>query len=327
MGNKTSRPVSSECFESIRQLQRQESLKRQPSLGDSSVADPLLVFPPEVICLIFDLLPPSSLVLACRLVCTSWKQLVDEPQIWQLRMQRAHNFEPRLAELLLNWPQLCINTVCRPNLIKSVVDGKLSLQPWFLSARSWSEFSEDLSRTKQPEQSRRGVGGGGHGWVVEEVPADYVTITGTSEVMKENEGLTSCYVTSFEWCCREQWVDLERAGFSREILDTLQPIIEITEWYCARGDCGSIFNLRVDLLDDTNKHMYTKESNRSFFFSKETAQWQGSKWHKVQHQFKDYGKGVRYVRFADGGKDTKWWGGHYGSKMAGARVRIVFNTW
>ena len=319
MQQDTSKPVSSEFLESIRQLQRQESLKRQSSLGDSSVPDPLLVLPPELIFLIFDLLPLSSIVLSCRRVCTSWKKLVDEPQIWQLRMQRAHNFDPRLAELThVNWPQLYNNTVCRPNLIRSVVDGKLSLQPWFLSARSWSEFSKE---SKQPEQSRSGVGGGGAGWIVEEIPADYVVITGSSEMMKENEGLTSCYATSYEWCCREQWVDLERAGFSRIILDTLQPIIEITEWYCARGDCGSIFNLRVDLL---NERMH---KNESFSFSKETAQWQGSQWHKVQHQFKDYGKGVRYVRFADGGKDTKWWGGHYGSKMAGACVRIVFNTW
>ena len=147
----------------------------------------------------------------------------------------------------MNWSQLCTNTVCRPNFIRSVVDGKLSLQPWFLSARSWSEFSKDFFRSKRPERCWRGVGGG---WIVEEVPAVsrlYVVITGTSEMMKENEGLTSCYATSFDWCCREH----ERAGFSREVLDALQPIIEITEWYCARGDCGSIFNLRVDLLDDT----------------------------------------------------------------------------
>ena len=296
----------------------QESLKRQPSLGDSRVADPLLVFPPEVIFLIFDLLPLSSIVLSCRCVCTSWKQLADEPQIWQLRMQRAHNFDPRLAELPnVNWPQLYNSTVYRPNLIRSVVDGKLSLQPWFLSVKSWSGFSEDFSQTKQPEQSWSGVGGGGHGWIVEEAAAGCVL---TPEVLKDNEGLASCYATSYGWCCREQWVDLERAGFSREILDTLQPIIEITEWYGARWDCGSIFNLRVDLLDETCKH--TNESNRSFSFFETTAQWQGGHyWHKVQHRFKDYGKGVKYVRFADGGKDTQWWSG---SKMAGARVRILF---
>ena len=316
-GTSASKPVSSEFFVSIRQLQRQESLKRQPSLGDSSVADPLMVFPPEVIFLILDLLPLSSIVLSCRRVCTSWKQLVDEPQIWQLRMQRAHNFDPRLAELThLNWPQLYTNTVYRPNLIRSVVDGKLSLQPWFLSARSWSEFSEDFSRTKQPERK------GGDGWTVERTAAGCVI---TPEMLKDNEGLTSCYTTWYGWGCREQWVDLERAGFSREILDTLQPIIEITEWYGTRRDCGSIFNLRVDLLDDTCKH--TNESNRSFVFSEETALFQGGHWHKILHQFKDYGKGVRYVRFADSGKDTKWWMGQYGSKMAGACVRIVFNTW
>ena len=105
--------------------------------------------------------------------------------------------------------------------------------------------------------------------------------------------------------------DLERAGFSREVLDALQPIIEITEWYCARGDRGSIFNLRVDLLDDTCKH--TNELNRSFFFPP-----------KKQHNGKEV-LGTRCnISSKITGKASDTWAGHYGSKMAGVRVRIVF---
>ena len=129
MGHRHSRPVSSGLYDSVRELQRQESLKRQPSLGDSSSADPLLVFPPEVVLLIFDLLPASTIILCCRRVCTSWKQLVDEPQVWQVKMQRAHNFDPRLMELAdVNWPQLCLTAVGRPNLLKTVVPTTLVLK-------------------------------------------------------------------------------------------------------------------------------------------------------------------------------------------------------
>ena len=322
MGQKASTHHPSKLHEVVHLLQRQESLKRQPSVEDSSASDPLLVLPPEVVLLIIDLLPPSTLVLTCRLVCTSWKQLVDEPQLWQLRMKRAHNFEPRLTDLshVVNWPQLYTNSVARPNLIRSVVDGKLSLQPWYLSATDWSNFGVNFTREKQPEHSwRGGTVGGGDGWLVEE-PA---WCEMTPELKKENEGLNQCYVTSYGWCCREQWVDLERAGFSGEILDAIQPVIEITEWFGARGDCGSVFNLRVDLLDEACEKQ--SQSGRTFTFSEVTAQWHGGHWHKVQHQFKDYGKGVRYVRFADGGKDTQFWAGHYGSKMFGACVRIIFS--
>ena len=291
-------------------------------MEDSSTADPQQVLPPEVALLIIDLLPPSTLVLSCRLVCTSWKQLVDEPQLWQLKMKRAHNFDPRLTDLSLvvNWPQLYTNTVARPNLIRSVVDGRLSLQPWYLSGIDWSHFSVALTREKQPEISWRGRAiGGGDGWIVEEPPG---WCNMTPEQTKENEGLNQCYATSYGWCCREQWVDLERAGFSGEILDAVQPVIEITEWYGARGDCGSVFNIRVDLLDKACEEQ--NQSDRTFTFSEQMAQWHGGHWHKVQHQFKHYGKGVRYVRFADGGKDTQFWAGHYGGKMMGACVRVIF---
>ena len=38
--------------------------------------------------------------------------------------------------------------------------------------------------------------------------------------------------------------------------------------------------------------------------------------------FRNYGAGVRYILFADAGKDTQSCAGHYGSKMAGAWVRV-----
>ena len=239
-----------------------------------------------------------------------------------MKMQRARNFDPRLMGLAgVNWPQLCLTAVDRPNLLKTVVNGNLSLQPWFLSARDWLDFSADLSPAKHPEQSYYGnTVGGGDGWIVEEKAMGGFLMT--PEVQKENEGLASCYATSYKWCCREQWVDLERAGYSAEIMDKLQPVVEITEWYGARWDCGSVFNLRVDLLDEA--HTYSGDPNRTFSFSEQTAERRGGCFHKVQHQFEGYGKGVRYIRFADGGKDTQFWPGQFGSKMAGARVRIIF---
>lgn len=37
---------------------------------------------------------------------------------------------------------------------------------------------------------------------------------------------------------------------------------------------------------------------------------------------KKYGPGLRYIRYEHGGIDTKFWAGHYGSKMAGGVVKI-----
>lgn len=39
--------------------------------------------------------------------------------------------------------------------------------------------------------------------------------------------------------------------------------------------------------------------------------------------FKNYGPGVRFIKFYHGGMDTQYWSGHYGSKMSGACVKLT----
>lgn len=43
---------------------------------------------------------------------------------------------------------------------------------------------------------------------------------------------------------------------------------------------------------------------------------------QVTHVFKNYGKGVRYVRFVHGGKDTQFWAGWYGIRVTNSCVEI-----
>ncbi len=40
------------------------------------------------------------------------------------------------------------------------------------------------------------------------------------------------------------------------------------------------------------------------------------------HIFKNYGPGVRFIRFTHGGKDTKFWAGHYGVQVTNSSVEI-----
>ena len=37
---------------------------------------------------------------------------------------------------------------------------------------------------------------------------------------------------------------------------------------------------------------------------------------QFKHVFDAYPPGVRFIHFRHGGKDRKWWAGHYGVKMA-----------
>ena len=45
---------------------------------------------------------------------------------------------------------------------------------------------------------------------------------------------------------------------------------------------------------------------------------------QVEHTFKNYGPGVKYVHFVHRGKDLKWWGAQYGVKMAAPCVKLTF---
>lgn len=43
---------------------------------------------------------------------------------------------------------------------------------------------------------------------------------------------------------------------------------------------------------------------------------------QYEHEFKNYGKGLRKIKFSHGGQDSRCWSGHYGSKMSGACIKL-----
>lgn len=48
-------------------------------------------------------------------------------------------------------------------------------------------------------------------------------------------------------------------------------------------------------------------------------------WDHLEHTFRNYPAGVRYIQFKDYGTDTYYWAGYYGAKLAGAMVRFVLD--
>ena len=43
---------------------------------------------------------------------------------------------------------------------------------------------------------------------------------------------------------------------------------------------------------------------------------------QMTHVFRNYGPGVRYVKFVHGGKDNKYWKGWYGIRVTDSCVEI-----
>ena len=314
----------------FQRYQSQQSASSEASDIGWSEGDPLYRLPYEVLFHLFDYVPPREIVNVCRLVCKGWRAFFDEPSFWQLRMKRRGNYDPRLNHLSgINWAKLCLYTIHESNLIKSFDSkGDLTLKPWTPAYKDWDILNEwyftrelrQVSRggDRQQQRSRQRWDQHREGWIIEEwIKRDDAK---DQKVLKENLGCTKNYVTTYYWCCRWQLVDLYDHGFTQEVMDKVQPPIHVSEWFCARWDCGSIFNIMVVLLNKDYKFLKTYQH------SEETAQWEGGDlgWRKVTHVFREYKAGVRYVLFVDGGKDTKWWAGHYGSKMAAANVHVEF---
>ena len=266
------------------------------SKDDATVSlDPITSLPNEVVFHIFSFISGYDLIHNCQIVSKKWRSCIDDPYLWQLKISLAGIQNSRLFELDLkvNWPKFYMKVICRDNFLNNFDQNhRLSLSPWTI------------------------IKNGGDQWRVE----DGCIRNEEEQLIKENGGSQSNYVTSHGNCSRRQIVDLMNAGVDPEILDKLQPTIEVAEWYAARWDCGSTYWVCVSLLND-KKEKITEHS-----YTDTTPQWVGGQkgWCRFSHNFCSYGPGVRYVEFWDKGKDTQFWAGHYGSKMAGATVKIVF---
>lgn len=89
--------------------------------------------------------------------------------------------------------------------------------------------------------------------------------------------------------------------------------------YACRFDCGCKYKLSIWLLDKNQRLLNEK------IIEKEMIQWDDSGWHKVEFTL-DCPKGLREINFYHSGSDTQFWAGHYGSKMSGAVVKILWDS-
>ncbi len=149
---------------------------------------------------------------------------------------------------------------------------------------------------------------GGHKWKTEQGPA---------ATCFASEGDTS-FVTSFNLCKKEQTIDLMQSGFIQEWLDQ-SPEIRVSEWICSRSDCQGKYRLYVELRDA--EHRKIQSFDTGLILAPIKGGWVHP-WKRISQCFKNYQGAVRYVYFEHSGIDSKWWAGHYGSKMTGARVEI-----
>nr|XP_020467512.1 F-box only protein 6-like [Monopterus albus] len=87
--------------------------------------------------------------------------------------------------------------------------------------------------------------------------------------------------------------------------------------YAPRWDCASEYEICVELLDSSKNPVKVFAPDKVCF-----EQWGSQQWNEMTHVFRDYGPGVRYIRFTHGGQDRQFWAGWYGIRVTDSCVEI-----
>ncbi|XP_065056698.1 uncharacterized protein LOC135684922 [Rhopilema esculentum] len=174
-------------------------------------------------------------------------------------------------------------------------------------AQNWNHNGDTVDMRKEPWEL---IETGGDGWRLEKTPQG----SKVGKCPAEAGPLAHCVVGSFGWCKRSQTIDLLQKGFSPEVMDYQKPPIRACEWFVARSDCDSEYYMNVTLLDQQKKALDT--------FKSEVRPAGSSDWQKVEHVFRNYPSGVRFIKFEDGTKDKKFWAGHFSAKMCQPTILI-----
>ncbi|KAM6929676.1 F-box only protein 6-like [Lycodopsis pacificus] len=230
---------------------------------------------------IFLNLPPHQVVCVCRLVCHHWGEVADSEYLWRERCRREGYRLRDASRILKDWRLFYFLCKKRRNLLKNP-KGDEKMKNWQI------------------------LENGGDNWKVEGVMVPH-----------PNETVQQNFVTSYQMCKKSQLIDLAVEGYNPLFMDNFQPDIKVSDWYAPRWDCGSEYQICVELLNQRKKPVHTFAPETVYF-----EQWNDHQWTQMTHVFQNYGPGVRFIRFTHGGKDTQFWAGWYGVRITDSCVEI-----
>jgi hypothetical protein len=129
------------------------------------------------------------------------------------------------------------------------------------------------------------------------------------------------FITSYGWCRRSQVIDLLAAGLTAEELDGPQPpVIKISEAiHSYRQGNPDQYYIRVELRGAADE--FKASWNAGTQAAPKTHD--GSGWIVESTEFRFYPVGVRKIYFEDGGVDSGYWDGPYGTYHDAASVTLV----
>ncbi|XP_067096631.1 F-box only protein 44-like [Osmerus mordax] len=247
---------------------------------------PVPAVPFEILEEIFLNLPPQQVVYVCRLVCREWKDVVDSDSLWRERCRREGYNLCDTKRLPKDWRFFYFLRRKRRNLLKN-------------------------SRADESFNGWQILENGGDKWKIETVGSPPLP----------DDTVQKYFVTSYHTCKKCQLIDLAKEGYKPSLMDEVQPDIVISDWYAPRFDCGSLYEICVQVLDKKKVPIQTFSPDTVYF-----QQWNDQTWNQMTHVFKDYGPGARFIRFTHGGRDTQFWAGSYGIRVTNSSVEICHSV-
>ncbi|KAB0802214.1 hypothetical protein PPYR_04400 [Photinus pyralis] len=249
-------------------------------------------FPEEVMTVILSHITATHL-LKCRIVCRKWNEIIKSHSLWSYIYER--NYHTKATKRLPWYLYFCLfsTNYFNVNLLKNG-NGEEGLSHWKLKVWEGDNYVEQVPICANP------------------LPRN----------VQEFHGNESCLVTSYFSGFKSQLIQLPRSGLFRYILSTYKPMIYISEWTTARKDCSCVYKLQCSfILEDGST-----EGNSRPFACYYKPQWQEGKWEKVELLIVDYPDNTTSLLFENEGCNTQSWKGHYGSKMAGGVVKLLFDS-
>ncbi|OXU28694.1 hypothetical protein TSAR_007130 [Trichomalopsis sarcophagae] len=279
--------VDEECFEKT-EMTYDEISNNGSIIENKSIPNEILS---KILCY-----TDHNALLLCQLVCKHWHYLIRN-YVWHKKAEftlgKSLTFTEKTPWTVYYF--ICDQMPFYKNLVKNH-SGKYGLfKHWCITEN------------------------GGTGWNVENPPKAVKQLP--DDPVFEDESY--CFVTSFSKCWKEQTIYLIDEGFSEYVLDYLQPTIKVSEWFCCRPNVPAIYECTIKLLREQKSDRTAIET---LSYSKVLEGEQMNQWFKFTHEFKNYGKGLRKIKFGHGGQDRFYVAGSCGSKMAGACIKLKIRT-
>lgn len=134
------------------------------------------------------------------------------------------------------------------------------------------------------------------------------------------------FITSYNLATRSQLIDLVAKGYTAQQLDQ-SPTINAEEWFKGFVDANDPNSKDSFSLDKYYLKVELRDANQNVITSWDSGlQTANANWQKLSHTFSNYGAGVRYIYWEDGGDDAEYWAGHYGAQMDNASLTIGLSS-